>query len=240
MRRRKCVITTAPSLKSGVVPAMFKVVQLVAAPASLSLLTVRVYAAVPENETVKKNLLKVDQLSLYTSPAPKSKYVEDPQTQLEEGICHLRQTLKPYTTWFQGFYDKAMPKAEKAVEYGGECYEFLKCPPPGFYPRLGVISFAGVVGLFLAKGSKIKKLVYPVSFMGIGASLYYPQQAIAIAKVTGSQLYEWSLQAYINIESLWKDSPKKKKSAKASDKGDAESYKSVKVQEGSGEVRTIK
>lgn len=33
-------------------------------------------------------------------------------------------------------------------------------------------------------GSKIKKFMYPLSFMGIGASLYYPQQAIAIAKVS--------------------------------------------------------
>ncbi|KAJ6667608.1 hypothetical protein lerEdw1_016729 [Lerista edwardsae] len=85
-----------------------------------------------------------------------------------------------------------MPKAEKAAEYGRgtechisrESYEFLKNPPPGFYPRLGVIGFAGVVGLFLARGSKIKKFMYPLSFMGIGASLYYPQQAIAIAKVS--------------------------------------------------------
>lgn len=33
-----------------------------------------------------------------------------------------------------------------------EGYEFLQNPPGGFYPRLGVISFAGIVGLFLARG----------------------------------------------------------------------------------------
>ncbi|XP_028583315.1 MICOS complex subunit MIC26 isoform X1 [Podarcis muralis] len=210
---------------------MFKVKQLMAAPASLSFLGVQVYAAAPENDASKKNLLKVDELSLYTSPSPKSKYVEDTHTQLEEGICYVRQSLEPYTAWFQGFSDKAMPKVEKAAEYGREGYELLKSPPPGFYPRLGVIGFAGIVGLFLARGSKIKRLVYPASFMGIGAALYYPQQAITLAKVTGSQLYDWSLQAYINIESLWKDPPKKKKSAKASDKGDADSDKTAKVQE---------
>lgn len=31
-------------------------------------------------------------------------------------------------------------------------YDFFKNPPPGFYPRLGVIGFAGVVGLFLSRG----------------------------------------------------------------------------------------
>ncbi|XP_015270924.1 PREDICTED: MICOS complex subunit MIC26 isoform X2 [Gekko japonicus] len=174
---------------------MFKVMQLVAAPASLSFLAVRVHAAAPENETSKKNLLKVD----------------------------------------ENVYGKVLPRAEKAMEYGKEGRDFLKNPPPGFYPRLGVIGFAGIVGLFLSRGSKMKRLVYPIGFMGIGASLYYPQQAIAIAKVTGSQLYDWSLQAYITIESLWKENPKKKRSAKVSDKGDADRDKTVKVQESSSE-----
>ncbi|XP_015270925.1 PREDICTED: MICOS complex subunit MIC26 isoform X3 [Gekko japonicus] len=209
--------------------------QLVAAPASLSFLAVRVHAAAPENETSKKNLLKVDELSLYTSPTPKSKYVEHQQTQLEDGICYLRHSLEPYTAWFQNVYGKVLPRAEKAMEYGKEGRDFLKNPPPGFYPRLGVIGFAGIVGLFLSRGSKMKRLVYPIGFMGIGASLYYPQQAIAIAKVTGSQLYDWSLQAYITIESLWKENPKKKRSAKVSDKGDADRDKTVKVQESSSE-----
>ncbi|XP_048349377.1 MICOS complex subunit MIC26 isoform X2 [Sphaerodactylus townsendi] len=214
---------------------MSKVIHLVAAPATLSFLSVQVHAAVPENETSKKNLLKIDELSLYTSPTPKSKYVDDQQTQLEDSICYMRHSLEPYTAWFQNVYGKVMPRAEKAVEYSKEGCEFLKNPPPGFYPRLGVIGFAGVIGLFLSRGSKIKRLVYPIGFMGIGASLYYPQQAVTIAKVTGSQLYDWSLQAYITIESLWKESTKKKRSAKASNKGDADRDKTVKVQEGSSD-----
>ncbi|KAJ6650768.1 hypothetical protein lerEdw1_004051 [Lerista edwardsae] len=80
---------------------MFKVVQVMAAPVSMSFLAVEVCAAAPENESSKKNLLKVDELSLYTTPSSKSKYVEDSQTQLEDSICHLRHTLKPYTAWFQ-------------------------------------------------------------------------------------------------------------------------------------------
>lgn len=217
------VTAAAQHTWSGAVLRMFKIVQLMAAPASLGFLAVQVCAAAPENESCKKNSLKIDELSLYTCPSSKSKYVEDSRTRLEESIYHLRHSLKPYMARFQGFYCKMMPKAEKAAEYGRESYEFLQNPPPGFYPRLGVIGFAGVVGLFLARGSKIKKIVYPLSFMGIGASLYYPQQAIAIAKITGCHLYDWSLQAYINMESLWKDSTKKKKSAK----GDTEYEKTT-------------
>uniref|UniRef100_A0A8B9YXH6 MICOS complex subunit n=1 Tax=Buteo japonicus TaxID=224669 RepID=A0A8B9YXH6_9AVES len=137
---------------------------------------------------------------LYTEhQSRETKYVENPQTQLEEGVSRLRHVMEPYTAWCQPFP-------------GSEGCEFLQNPPAGFYPRLGVIGFAGIVGLFLARGSKIKKLVYPVGLMGIGASMYYPQQAVAIAKVAGTHLYDWSLQGYIAVESLWKDNPKKKKS----------------------------
>uniref|UniRef100_A0A8D0L0P2 MICOS complex subunit n=1 Tax=Sphenodon punctatus TaxID=8508 RepID=A0A8D0L0P2_SPHPU len=206
---------------------MFKVMQLVAAPASLSLLTVQVYASSSEKGNFekgnfKKELVKVDELSLYSSPTHKFRYVDDSQSPLEEFISKLRHSMGPYTAWCQALYVKAMPKVENAVEHGRESCEFLANAPPGFYPRLGVISFAGVVGLFLARGSKIKRLIYPVAFMGIGASLYYPQQAVAVAQVAGSQLYDWSLQGYVAVESLWKDGPKKKRSVKkATDKSEA-------------------
>ncbi|XP_062344064.1 MICOS complex subunit MIC26 isoform X4 [Cinclus cinclus] len=209
---------------------MFKVIRLGATPVSLSLLSVQVYAASSE-KTSKKELLKIEELSLYSTPAPETKYVENPKTDLEEGVSHLRHIMEPYTAWCQDLYAKAMPKLEKAVEHGREGYEFLQKPPAGFYPRLGVISFAGIVGLFLARGSKIKKLVYPAVLMGIGTSMYYPQQAVDIAKmhimglpctfwnrVAGTQLYDWSLQGYIAVEALWKDNPKKKKSGEKSDK----------------------
>lgn len=39
-----------------------------------------------------------------------------------------------------------------------------------------------------------------------------------VSKVAGTQLYDWSLQGYIAVESLWKDNPKKKKPGKKSDK----------------------
>ncbi|KFV10529.1 Apolipoprotein O, partial [Tauraco erythrolophus] len=147
-------------------------------------------------------------LSLYSSPARETKYVENPQTQLEEGVSHLRHLMEPYTAWCQTeLTDSSKVKVTSSLcsDFFSEGCEFLQNPPAGFYPRLGVIGFAGIVGLFLARGSKIKKLVYPGGLMGIGASMYYPQQAVAIAKVAGTQLYDWSLQGYIAVESLWKD-----------------------------------
>ncbi|XP_065715171.1 MICOS complex subunit MIC26 isoform X1 [Patagioenas fasciata] len=219
---------------------LLMVIRLGATPVSLSLLSLQVYASSSEKETPKKELLKIEELSLYSSPARETKYVENPQTQLEEGVSHLRHVLEPYTACCQDLYAKAIPKLEKAVEHGREGFELLQNPPAGFYPRLGVIGFAGILGLFLARGSKIKKLVYPTGLMGIGASMYYPQQAVSIAKVAGTQLYDWSLQGYIAVESLWKDNPKKKKPGKKSEKGDADGDKPLEIHAASNEKQAQK
>ncbi|NXB57536.1 MIC26 protein, partial [Struthidea cinerea] len=128
-------------------------------------------------------------LSLYSSPVRETKYVENPKTELEEGVSRLRHVMEPYTAWCQEmlrltFEARASLPCALCSGFFSEGYEFLQKPPAGFYPRLGVISFAGIIGLFLARGSKIKKLVYPAALMGIGTSMYYPQQAVAIAKVS--------------------------------------------------------
>ncbi|ELK29909.1 Kelch-like protein 15 [Myotis davidii] len=102
-------------------------------------------------------------------------------------------------------YSQTEPKMQSLVQWGLDSYEFLQNAPPGFFPRLGVIGFAGFVGLLLARGSKIKKLVYPPSFMGLAASLYYPQQAIVFVQVSGEKLYDWGLRGYIVVEDLWKE-----------------------------------
>ncbi|XP_075052679.1 MICOS complex subunit MIC26 isoform X2 [Mixophyes fleayi] len=192
---------------------MFKAVRYAALPASMSFAALRVLAD-SETKTPPKTLIKVEELSLYSSPVQETKYVEVKQTELEEGISWLRTSVAPYTSWCQDVYTKAKPKVETAVEHSKVTYELLRDAPPGFYPRLGLIGFAGVVGLFLARGSRIKKIVYPLGFMGIGASLYYPQQAVTIAQGTGTVLYDWSLQGLVTLQSLWKDGGKKKSAKK--------------------------
>uniref|UniRef100_A0A4X1V9H1 MICOS complex subunit n=1 Tax=Sus scrofa TaxID=9823 RepID=A0A4X1V9H1_PIG len=165
----------------------------------LSLLTFKVYAS-PKKDSPHKAAVKVNELSLYSVPEGQSKYVEEPRTQLEENISHLRHYCEPYTSWCQQFME-LFPCLDSIVD----SYEYLQNAPPGFFPRLGVIGFAGVVGLLLARGSKIKKLVYPPGFMGLAASLYYPQQAIVFAQVSGEKLYDWGLRGYIVVEDLWKE-----------------------------------
>ncbi|XP_006011766.1 apolipoprotein O, a [Latimeria chalumnae] len=189
---------------------MYKVLGLAVVPASLSFTLMRVYA----EEKKLEDSLKVDELSLYSIPTFKHKYVEEEPSKLEENISWFRQSAEPYTAKCQEVYTKAKPKLQNVAELGKESYEFLNSPPQGFYPRLGVIGFAGIAGLFFARGSRIKKVVYPLGLMAFGASLYYPQQAAAFAKGTGSAVYDWSLQAYVAVESYLKDSTSRKKPAK--------------------------
>uniref|UniRef100_A0A286XK60 MICOS complex subunit n=1 Tax=Cavia porcellus TaxID=10141 RepID=A0A286XK60_CAVPO len=169
---------------------MFKVLQKSVGPASLSLLTFRVYTA-PKQDSPLKNSMKVDKLSLYSVPEGQSKHMEEPRTQLEEGISHL-------------------------VQWGLDSYENLQNAPPGFFPRLGIIGFAGVVGLLFTRGSKLKKLVYPPGFMGLVASIYYSQQAIMFIQVSGEKLHDWGLRGYIVIEDLWKENFQKPGNVKSS------------------------
>ncbi|XP_038613161.1 MICOS complex subunit MIC26 [Tachyglossus aculeatus] len=197
---------------------MFKVVWWSAGPASLSLLSFKVYAA-SKKEAPPRVTLQLDELSVYSTPVGNSRHVESRPSQLEEYVSHIRHSAEPYTSRCQDVYCKAKPKVDVALQQGKDGYEFLCNAPPGFYPRLGVIGFAGVVGLFLARGSRVKKLMYPLGFMGLGASLYYPQQAITFAQISGEKLYDWGLQGYITLEYLWKETLKKKPGKEAGEKG---------------------
>ena len=147
-------------------------------PASLSLLTFKVYAS-PKRDSPHKTSVKVNELSLYSVPEGQSKYVEEPRTQLEESISHLRQ----YKLVSGNILTNEAQDSELG-SMGLDSYEYLQNEPPGFFPRLSGTGFAGIVRLLLARGSKIKKLVYPPGFMGLAASLYYPQQAIVFVQVS--------------------------------------------------------
>ncbi|XP_078264841.1 MICOS complex subunit MIC26-like isoform X1 [Rhinoraja longicauda] len=172
------------------------------APLRLSLLSTTVLA---QSNEEKKGILKVEQLSLYTTPAKAYHFEDAKPTRLEEGISALRNHVNPYTAQFQGVYKNLQPKIERTVQLGKDGYIFLKNPPSGFYPRAGVITLAGVAGLLLAgRGSRARKVIYSCGFVAACASLYYPQATVEIAKVTSSSLYEMSMQSYLAIESLWK------------------------------------
>ncbi|CAL8278999.1 unnamed protein product [Lota lota] len=122
--------------------------------------------------------------------------------QLENGIASLRTSLEPYSAWCQDVYGNIRPKVQRVTRFGNEVCAYLRQPPEGFYPRAGIIGFAGVVGLFLARGSRIKRIVYPAGMVAIGSTLYYPEQAVAIGKSTGDSVYDWALQGSVALDKL--------------------------------------
>uniref|UniRef100_A0A8D2FST5 MICOS complex subunit n=1 Tax=Theropithecus gelada TaxID=9565 RepID=A0A8D2FST5_THEGE len=173
-------------------------------PASLSLLTFKVYAA-PKKDLPPKNPMKADELSFYLVPKGQYKYVEELRTQLEESISQLRHYREPHTSWCQETYSQTKPKMQSLVLWGLDSYEYLQNVSSGFFSKTWCYNFAGLVGLLLATGSNIKKLVYPPGFTALAASIYHPQQAIVFAQVSGERLYDWGLQRYIVIEDTWKE-----------------------------------
>ncbi|MGH0138970.1 UNVERIFIED_CONTAM: hypothetical protein FKN15_000211 [Acipenser sinensis] len=94
-------------------------------------------------------------------------------------------------------------------------YIYLKDPPPGFLPRVSVISVSGLAGLILARnGSRFKKVMLPLGLAAVGTSVCYPAQAVAAVKVSGKKVYAAGHWANGAVSSLWKPSPAKEAHAK--------------------------
>ncbi|XP_068963253.1 MICOS complex subunit MIC27-like isoform X2 [Petaurus breviceps papuanus] len=88
-----------------------------------------------------------------------------------------------------------------------DAYVYLKNPPEDFLPKIGVITASGLVGLISAKkGSKLKKIAYPLGLAALGASVCYPAQAVVITKITGKKAYATSQWIYEVLGSLWTES----------------------------------
>lgn len=174
-----------------------------AMPGALSLLPFTVSAATGDGEKEATAPLNLDDLSLYTVPQQNTyRYVEPEAGQLEDSVATVRKSVEPYTAWCQDAYDKIKPQVQSVVQYGSDAYAYLKSPPKDFYPRAGIIGFTGIVGLFLARGSRFKKLVYPAALMTVSTSMYYPEKAASIAKSTGDSVYDTAVQGYAAVEKM--------------------------------------
>ncbi|KAM6919199.1 MICOS complex subunit MIC26-like [Xenentodon cancila] len=175
-----------------------------AMPGAPTLLPFTVYAAdaVGDGEKEVRKPLNRDELSLYTAPRQNFRPGNPEAGQLEEYVAILRKSVEPYAARYRDTYAEVKPKVQKVVQSSYDTYVYVQNPPKGFYPRAGIIGLTGLLGLFLARGSRIKRLIYPAGLMTLSASLYYPEQAAAVAKSTGDSVYDYAVRSYAAAEKI--------------------------------------
>uniref|UniRef100_A0A8C5N0D1 MICOS complex subunit n=1 Tax=Leptobrachium leishanense TaxID=445787 RepID=A0A8C5N0D1_9ANUR len=153
--------------------------------------------------------LSPSQLPIYSVPLQKSKFIEEQPGRIEIGLSVARQMVSPYVVWSKHFFGSIQSGILDTIEFGKDSYVYLKNPPPEFLARAGIITVSGLAGLVLArKGTRLKKIVYPMGLTALGISICYPAQAVLFAKLTGRKVYVTSHRTYDAISSLWKTSYK--------------------------------
>ncbi|XP_045655989.1 LOW QUALITY PROTEIN: MICOS complex subunit MIC27 [Ursus americanus] len=187
-------------------------------PAGLICASVTVHAA--KEDEYKKQLVKPEQLPIYIlAPPLRSKYVEEQPGHLQMGFASIRTTTGRYIGWCKGVYVFVKNGIMDTVQFGKDAYIYLKNPPRDFLPKLGVITVSGLAGLVSArKGSRFKKIAYPLGLATLGATVCYPVQSVIIAKVTGKKAYTTSQQIYEAVKSLWTKMNKKESFPKPKEK----------------------
>ncbi|XP_077002827.1 MICOS complex subunit MIC27 isoform X2 [Tamandua tetradactyla] len=197
-------------------------------PAGLICTSIGVCAA--KEEEPKKLLVKTEQLPMYTAPPLQSKYVEEQPGHLQMGFASVRTTIGHYINRCTGIYLFAKNGIMDAVQFGKDAYVYLKNPPQDFLPKIGVITVSGLTGLVSArKGSRFKKIAYPLGLATLGATVCYPVQSVKIAKVTGKKAYTTSQQIYEAIKSFWTRSNEKESLPESKEKTKLENYTELEI-----------
>nr|XP_015823689.2 MICOS complex subunit MIC27 isoform X2 [Nothobranchius furzeri] len=182
-------------------------VVMVAVPTVLGIASIRVKT---RNQVPADGLVSREGLSIY-APLPESapaRFFPESPGGIERGLTTAREGVLPLVQAVKGACVSVKRGWVHLYHVGEDAYYYLTDPPPGFLPRLGTITMAGLLGMFLArKGSRFKRLVVPVGLIGAGASVCYPAQAVAVLKVTGKSTYsaaQWSSSALSSLLSTSK------------------------------------
>nr|XP_047932024.1 MICOS complex subunit MIC27 isoform X1 [Anser cygnoides] len=161
-----------------------------------------VYAATEKEP--KSQLVKPNQLPIYSSPLLKLKYIEEQPGHLQKQFSSVRQATGRYIGWCKDAFLCVKNGIMDSIQFGKDAYVYLKNPPPEFLPKVGIITISGLAGIVLArKGSRFKKIAYPLGLTTLGISVCYPAQSVLIAKVTGKKVFSASHQIYGAVRSLW-------------------------------------
>ncbi|NWS34537.1 MIC27 protein, partial [Polioptila caerulea] len=181
-----------------------QVAKLVAVSSGLPFVCITVYAAT-EKES-KDQLVKPDKLPIYSAPPLRSRYIEEQPGHLQQQLSALRSATRRYFGWCQSVYVFVKNGIMDSIQFGKDAYVYLNNPPPDFLPKAAVITVSGLAGAVLArKGSRFKRIAYPLGLTTVGYSVCYPAQSVVMAKVTGKKLLCASHQIYEAVRSLWAD-----------------------------------
>ncbi|MEJ1288639.1 apolipoprotein O-like [Cricetulus griseus] len=165
--------------------AAFRMGKLTTMPAGLIYASINLHLA--KEEEPKKQLVRPEQLPIYTAPPLHSKYVEEQPGYLQMGFASIRTTTVHYIGWCKDVYIFMKNGIIDTVQFGKDAYVYLKNPPQDFLPKMGVITASGLAGLLSArKGSRFKKIAYPLGLASLGATVCYPAQSVIIAKARHS------------------------------------------------------
>ncbi|XP_036435910.1 MICOS complex subunit MIC27 [Colossoma macropomum] len=167
-----------------------KVVKLTALPAAVGLASFRVYAMTEEKTDEQ---ISPRELSIYNPEPPVMRYVDERPGRLQAGLGRMRVGLQPYVRTVQDACTSVKVGVISLYQAGQDTYEFLREPPPGFLPRVGVITVSGLAGLVLArKGSRMKRIGVPLALTTVGTAVCYPTQTVGVLKFTGKKVYSAS------------------------------------------------
>lgn len=122
-------------------------------------------------EESKKQPVKPEQFPMYRAPPLQTKYVEEQSGHLQTGFASVRTT----TGWCNSIYVFVKNGITGTVLFGKDAYVYLKTPPRNFHPKIGVATVSGLAGSVSArKGSRFKKIAYPLGLATIGATVCCP------------------------------------------------------------------
>ncbi|KAI7813630.1 hypothetical protein IRJ41_023244, partial [Triplophysa rosa] len=151
-----------------------------------------------------EGLISPKELSIY-SDHHAVQFVEERSGLVQTGLGALRVGLQPYVRAVQNGLASVKIGVISAYQAGEDTYHFLRDPPPGFLPRVGIITVSGLGGLILArKGSRLKKILFPFGLATLGTAVCYPIQTVGVLKITGKKLYNVSS----SVASMFQSKPK--------------------------------